>query len=273
MNGIEKINQVIEYIEAHLTDDIICADLAKIATLSEYEFRRIFSFIIGIPVAEYIRKRRLSVAAEELKSGMSSNTDIAAKYGYTSLSSFTRAFKDNFNISPQETRKEDVTLNIYMKPRIEFSMRGGCELEYTEKRIDSFYISGVSGISPISDTCCCESVWAKYEEADFCESDKPLCAAYINGETDVMCYIGTTVTSPDQNTVLFVERGKWLCFKVAADTPERDVNDIYERILFSFLPSGIYRRSNNRPNLEIFEDDGSFAIMIPVELQKGTYNE
>ena len=53
-NGIEKINQVVEYIESHLTEQIECSTLAKIATLSEYEFRRIFSFVIGIPVAEYI---------------------------------------------------------------------------------------------------------------------------------------------------------------------------------------------------------------------------
>ena len=64
-NGIDKINQVVEYIEANLTEQIDCATLAKIATLSEYEFRRIFSFVIGIPVAEYIRKQGLYHAYTE----------------------------------------------------------------------------------------------------------------------------------------------------------------------------------------------------------------
>ena len=61
-NGIEKINAVIDYIEAHLCGDIQCTELARIAELSAYEFRRIFSFIVGVPVAEYIRTRRLSRA-------------------------------------------------------------------------------------------------------------------------------------------------------------------------------------------------------------------
>ena len=85
-NGIDKINQVVEYIEANLTEQIDCATLAKIATLSEYEFRRIFSFVIGTPIAEYIRKRRLSVAAEELKAGGIGIADVGAKYGYDSAS-------------------------------------------------------------------------------------------------------------------------------------------------------------------------------------------
>lgn len=68
-NGIEKINAVIDYIEAHLCGDIQCTELARIAELSAYEFRRIFSFIVGVPVAEYIRTRRLSRAAEDIKLG------------------------------------------------------------------------------------------------------------------------------------------------------------------------------------------------------------
>ncbi len=59
--GPDKLNEVIDYIERHITEDISCRELARIALLSEYEFRRIFSFFTGTPVAEYIRRRRLSL--------------------------------------------------------------------------------------------------------------------------------------------------------------------------------------------------------------------
>lgn len=267
MNGIEKINQVIEYIESHLTDQIDCAALSRIATLSEYEFRRIFSFVIGIPVAEYIRKRRLSMAAEELKAENGSISEIGAKYGYDSSSSFTRAFKEVFEVSPQEARSSGVKLGIFLKPQFQITVQGGCTVKYTEIVWDAFCIKGVCGISPISDTCCCESVWAEYDKlSNETDSENDVYAAYVNGERDVLCYIGEKTAHMAQgDDTLPVGCGRWLCFDVEADSAESEINDLYNRINYSFLPSGIYERDLDRPNVERFSPDGSFTVMIPVK--------
>ncbi|MBQ8409234.1 MAG: AraC family transcriptional regulator [Clostridia bacterium] len=266
-NGIEKINQVVEYIESHLTEQIDCATLSKLATLSEYEFRRIFSFVIGIPVAEYIRKRRLSMAAEELKAANGNISEIGAKYGYDSSSSFTRAFKEAFDVSPQEARSSDVRLSIFLKPQFQITVQGGGTLEYTERVLEPFCIKGICGTSPISDTCCCESVWAEYEVlADETDSENDVYAAYVNGERDVLCYIGERVADMAQGDgTLLVVGGRWLCFDVEADSAESEINDLYNRINYSFLPSGIYERDPQRPNVERFSPDGSFTVMIPVK--------
>ena len=260
--GIEKINEVIEYIEGHLGEPISCGELARIALLSEYEFRRVFSFIIGTPVAEYIRKRKLSVAAEELKSSCGSVSEIGARYGYDSASSFTRAFKETFGVSPQEAKDPSVKLCIFTRPRLEFSVRGARDISYTEKPLDAFSIEGVRGESSLSDTCCCESVWATYEESD---ATTPTYAAYVNGKENVICYVGKKVDFGKQgDAVIDVAAGKWVCFDVSAEASEREINDLYEQIIFSFLPSGIYRRDDSRPNVETFEENGDFVIMIPV---------
>lgn len=260
--GIEKINEVIEYIEEHLGEPVSCGDLARITLLSEYEFRRVFSFIIGTPVAEYIRRRKLSVAAEELKSLRGSVSEIGAKYGYDSASSFTRAFKETFGVSPQEAKDPNVKLCVFTRPRLEFSVRGASDMAYTEKVLDAFSIEGVRGESALSDTCCCESVWATYEESD---STTPTYAAYLNGKENVICYIGKRVDFEKQgDAVIDVAAGKWACFDVSAKTGEREINDLYEQIIFSFLPSGIYKRDDSRPNVEVFEENGDFVIMIPV---------
>jgi len=189
INGIEKINQVIEYIEEYITEDIDCKVLSKIATLSEYEFRRVFSFIIGIPVAEYIRKRRLSIAGELIKAGKESISSIANKFGYESASSFSRSFKETFGVTPQEAKDSAVKLSIYTKPRFNISISGGVEIFYTEKEDKTFYINGISGESLLTDTCCCESVWKEYEKLNL-ETDGTLYAAYENGDKNVICHIG-----------------------------------------------------------------------------------
>ncbi len=266
INGIDKINQVVEYIEANLTKQIDCATLARIATLSEYEFRRIFSFVIGTPIAEYIRKRRLSVAAEELKAGGIGIADVGAKYGYDSASSFARAFKEQFGFSPQEVKDPSVKLSIYMRPRFELFVIGGGTLEYTEKVLDPFCIKGVCGTSPISDTCCCESVWAEYEKlSEETDGANDVYAAYVNGKSDVLCYIGEkTADLVQDDDSIFVKAGRWLFFFVESDSTEAEINDLYNRINYSFLPSGIYERDEDRPNIERFSPDGSFTVMIPV---------
>lgn len=267
-NGLESLNRVIEYIEENLTNEISCAELSMLATLSEYEFRRIFSFVIGTPVAEYIRKRRLSAAAEELMASEKSISEIAVKYGYNSASAFTRAFREIFGISPLSAREEDAKLTVYLKPRLEFTLKGGNSLEYTQKTTEDFYIVGVCGTSPISDTCCCESVWKEYESLTDVDTAAPIFAAYLNGEKDVLCYIGKKQDSIAADDVfLWVKGGKWVCFDISADMGEAEINDIYEKILFSFLPSGVYVRDNSRPNIEKFDSNGRFTVMIPVELK------
>ncbi|MBE6695365.1 MAG: helix-turn-helix transcriptional regulator [Ruminococcaceae bacterium] len=91
-SGIQKIEEIIDYIENHLTSEIDCEELALRMTLSVYEFRRIFSFIVGVPISEYIRKRKLSLAAcDIITNPRASIHEISKKYGYSTLASFSKA--------------------------------------------------------------------------------------------------------------------------------------------------------------------------------------
>ena len=116
---------IINEIEENLTREIDINKLAKKATMSVYEFRRIFSFIAKISFGEYIRKRRLSLAALELCENKSNITEISIKYGYSSPSSFTRAFKEFHGISPLEVingnRYDTGNVNDYFKAVVDFA--------------------------------------------------------------------------------------------------------------------------------------------------------
>lgn len=100
----DYLNQMIQYIENHLTEKIEYKELAKIVGVSEYSLQRIFLFLTNVSLAEYIRKRRLSKAFEELKTSDIKIIDLAIKYQYDSNISFARAFKNLFGITPSECK-------------------------------------------------------------------------------------------------------------------------------------------------------------------------
>lgn len=104
MNLLEKMNGALTYIEENLTSDIDFKEVAKLACCSEYHFKRMFLFLAGITLSEYIRCRRLSLAAFELNCNNKRIIDVAIKYGYSSPDSFTRVFQSFHGVTPSEAR-------------------------------------------------------------------------------------------------------------------------------------------------------------------------
>lgn len=94
MDWLDRMNEAMEYIEVNLTSKISYDRAAQIACCSTYHFQRMFSFISGVPLSEYIRRRRLTLAAFELKTSDMKVIDVAIKYGYESPEAFSRALKN-----------------------------------------------------------------------------------------------------------------------------------------------------------------------------------
>lgn len=106
----EGIQSAISYIEDNITERLAISDIAAKAYVSEYHFQRIFRILCGFTVGEYIRNRRLTIAAQELSSTDSKVIDIALKYGYDSPDSFARAFVRFHGVSPSAQRKKEQNL-------------------------------------------------------------------------------------------------------------------------------------------------------------------
>ena len=119
VNIYHSMNQVLDYIENNLEEKIEYANLAKILGVNEYTMRTIFSMICNIPIAEYIRKRRLSNAGIDLCTQNSKIIDIAIKYQYDSATAFSRAFEKFYGVKPSEVKKNHTNLKVY--PKIVFS--------------------------------------------------------------------------------------------------------------------------------------------------------
>lgn len=276
MNNIFKFNDVIGYIEEHLDGDIVIEEMAKMTVLSVYEFRRVFSFVVGVPVSEYIRNRRLSVAAEDILKGESNITELALKYGYENSASFARAFKNFHGISPTEVLKGNQKIKIYTKVGLDFCVNGGSEIEYKIISDIPFYVVGYTENSDMEDSECCERVWQNFYKQDFSCNETlsgNIYATYCNAGNTVRCTIGARSTEKTGKKGEYVPASLWACFTLKG-TDDSLVNAFYNDILYKFFDTSAYKRADTAlPNLEIFpadmDTDGfEWEIRIPVLLKE-----
>ena len=130
MNWIMQLQSAIDYIEAHLTEPIHYKDAAEQAYMSPYSFHRTFSLMAGMTPAEYIRNRRLSLAAQDLRTTDATVLDIALKYDYESPESFSKAFSRFHGVSPRQARAEGTPLRLFAPLVIRVTLQGGTNMDY-----------------------------------------------------------------------------------------------------------------------------------------------
>lgn len=118
MNDYTRIQNAIEFIENHLQEELTIQEIAAKANFSPFHFQRLFQLISGFTVHEYIRKRRLTEAAIQLKETDDNILEIAISFQYASQEAFTRAFAGCFGMTPAKYRKADAAIKI--QPRIDF---------------------------------------------------------------------------------------------------------------------------------------------------------
>ena len=143
MDSLERMNQALAYIEENLVGDIEFTQVERLALCSEYHFRRMFSFLAGVSLSEYIRRRRLTLAAFELIHSKAQVIDVAIKYGYNSPDSFARAFYGLHGINPSEARMTGQPLKAYPRMTFQLTIKGENEMKYRIVEKEAFYIVGI----------------------------------------------------------------------------------------------------------------------------------
>lgn len=144
MEWIERFNEAISYIEEHLTEEIDYEQLGRIACCSSYHFQRMFTYMAGVPLSEYIRRRKMSLAAVDLQGGNMKIIDVAGKYGYSSPTAFNRAFQTVHGIAPSAVKSEGVSVKSFPPILFKITVKGVEEMNYRIETKDAFRIVGVS---------------------------------------------------------------------------------------------------------------------------------
>lgn len=160
MHAWEQIQITVDYIEEHLSEEIKIDSLAKIASLSQFYYQRLFGRLIRKSVNEYIKLRRLARSSEALIGNNKRIIDIALDFGFSSHEIFTRTFKAAFGITPEEYRSKPVRLNNFVKPQLLLNytlvdqnvplIAEGIVLEITRRQLlSSQYFTGLTIEEPI----------------------------------------------------------------------------------------------------------------------------
>lgn len=258
MDSLRSMNNALAYIEEHLTEEIDYSEVSKISYCSEYHFKRMFSFLAGISLSEYIRRRRLSLAALDLKDKDLRIIDVAVKYGYNSADSFSRVFHSLHGILPSEARSENTQLKAYPRMTFQLSIKGGCEMNYRIVEKGSFKLVGFKKRVPIIFEGVNPEI-AKMTELLTPEVIKQLKAisnveptgiisASINfsegrmeekGELDHYIGVATSSDETAEYDVLKIEASTWAVFESIGPFPET-LQNVWGRIYSEWFPSSGY---------------------------------
>lgn len=138
---LEGLQSALNYIEEHLTDEVDVHDVAARAYVSAFHFQRIFSALCGMPLGEYVRFRRLTLAAQDMTRGMKV-IDAAVKYGYDSPDAFARAFRRFHGVLPSQATQPGVTLRSLAPMSICDQMEGGIVMDYQIVEKEAFSVVG-----------------------------------------------------------------------------------------------------------------------------------
>lgn len=274
MNYYDQLNKVIDEIEMKLTEEINYKELAKIIGTSSYTLQRIFAFLTGITLTEYIRKRRLSKAGEELLSTNIKIIDLAIKYQYDSPISFSNSFKKMHGISPQTLRKNNLRLKTF--PKIEFKPTTDIieELEYRVINLNKQKLYGITtGIIQETNSKEIRDLFDKsrkekilnfiIENSNKNELYYGACARiYDNDLTKNIQYYILGKTPRNDFVSIEIPKATWACFKVK-NKKQIDILKLYNTIYTRWLPSSEYTEILNYPQLEIYyENDCELCIPI-----------
>lgn len=255
----ESLNEMIKYIEENLTENIDYKKLSKIVGTSEYSLQRIFIFLTGFSISEYIRKRRLSKAFEELKTTDIKIIDLSIKYNYDSPISFSRAFKQYFNMTPTECRKSNKNYKLF--PIIELHSDNNIfeELNYEIKEIEekTLYFFAVTANIHEDLLYKIRKLYNKLKDNNIYDklTDKGMYGIYICEKNLYKYYVGSELKLAGTEKII-IEKGKYAIFDVGSNE-QKDIVKTYNIVYNRWLKSTNYELLN-KPTIEYYENNNYY---------------
>lgn len=292
MNTMKQLNEAMKYIEEHLLEEINFEHVSRIACCSEYHFRRIFSYLAGMSLSEYIRKRKLSIAASLLLSSKEKVIDIAFRLGYETPDAFSKAFQVMHGVTPSHLRKDTVMLKTFPPMTFQLTLRGGTEMDYRIVDKGSFYLMGVRGKIPLiynGPNPHTADVWRKLKQRDLLIlmeytkiEPRGMLTAYGNFDdrsvegTQLDLFVGVAMDEemPDRfkerYDVWLIEACTWAVFA----TIETRTQETWGRISSEWIHTSGYEMTNAPEILwyDTYDDtnpDRKSEIWIPVKKVQG----
>ena len=273
MNSIQSFNRTIDYIENTLDNEL---DEKEIAHLSHYSyplFSRIFSILVGYPLTEYIRLRKLSRAAVDLRNGNEKVIDIALKYGYESPDSFAAVFKKFHGASPSEVRNGK-GFKSFSPVKLSLTVNGGKTMEIRIEKKKAFSIAGLCIKS--NQTTDCPKVWndlfdkASHEELITVGNGQSYGACYDVKDCNsfnYMAFLVCTVEHIAETLGLFVMNipvAEYAVVQLIGAVPDC-IHQGWKYVMDTFFPEQGYRHAGT-PDFEVYKEGDMYDKNYRMEL-------
>lgn len=294
MVSMHLIQQAISYMEEHLLEDISYSEVAKSLYMSNYNFHRTFSFIVGMTANEYIRNRRLTLAAQELQTTDISVIDAAYKYGYDSPESFSKAFLRFHGSTPRQAKHKGAKLHLFNPLVLKIILEGGSVMDYRiEHEEGQQFIALVrtfpNEIANDENDHSIPDFWGECYGNNIIESMKQLCAEgkrdlyglcapVKNGESHFSYGIGIRIDESfdaarieelvkDGYTLWKTEPADYAVFKCYGDDGEC-ISETWGKFFKEFVPQTGYSQTDDT-DYEIYFENSEEGVMcelwIPVK--------
>ncbi|KJB86626.1 AraC family transcriptional regulator [Paenibacillus sp. E194] len=283
MEWLNRMMSALDVIEAKIQEPLDMAELAKAAYSSPHHFQRMFFMVTGMTVAEYVRKRRLTLAAQELAMSGSKVIDVAMKYCYDSPESFSKAFRKLHGISPSEARNSGVQLKAF--PRISFhlSLKGDKEMDYRIVQREAFTVVGKSIQTTTKEGENSIEIPKFWQDSHADGTVAKIAALGKNQDTLGICYgaqpggevfnyaiaVETDRTeSEGEYDFIQIPAATWAVFTSTGPMPD-SIQDVWSRIYQEWFPSTDYEQAEG-PDFELYppgnpwEEDYRCEVWIPV---------
>nr|WP_035531616.1 AraC family transcriptional regulator [Halobacillus kuroshimensis] len=280
------MQKALQYLESHLKKDISVKEAAREACLSPFQFQRTFHLLTGTTVMEYIRRRRLTLAALELKQGNTRVIDAAYRYGYESPESFTRAFRKQHGCPPRDIRLPERKVTVYNPLVIQVTIKGAEPMKFHIEEKEGFKAVGVK-----REISCLHGenlkkipeMWVELNTDGTVEeiaavNNGPvrgilgICEDRSDEKEGVIDYsiaAASVNEVPASMTSISIPKAVWAVFEVKGPMPQA-MQEKWERIYSEWFPSSRYTQAPG-PELEVYPEgnpysnDYSSEIWIPVQ--------
>ncbi len=267
MDILERMNGAIDYIEENISEEINYDRVAQIACCSVNHFQRMFSYITGISIAEYVRRRRLTLAALELQNSDIRIIDVAVKYNYDSPDSFTRAFQKMHGITPSYARENGVQLKSYPRMIFYIQLKGDTAMNYRIVEREGIELIG-KGIMVTMDNVGVKAPAFWQELNNDGSIDKMLKLTKSEQTYGVTCYtndlenkIWSYHVACKNNTgvreegfeILNIPALTWVVFE-AGGPPQQAFKQLWEKAYAEWFPSSGYTDLGG-PEMEVYYGD------------------
>ena len=283
MEWLDRFNRALDYIEDHLTRPISYDEAARIACCSTYHYQRMFSYIAGVPLSEYIRRRRMTLAAFRLQQTNAKVVDLALEYGYDSLTAFTRAFQSVHGVVPSAARKAGVPLNSYPRITFHITIKGDARMDYRIEQKGAFRVMGVKTQLDSDMEKNFQSVPAFWQKVAQTNTIPVLMALMdtapkgllgVCGNTDdnrLEYYIAVASTRPlpddrPEFSAYTIPACTWAVFPGRGVMPDA-IQQLEKRMITEWLPTSGYEYAN-LPDIEVYLNDDAqdtqFEVWMPI---------